>query len=158
MKKRFVMLAICFMAFLPLALLAQTNFPLAELQKLTGKNASDFETIMLEKDFSIQTKLSSPTSRVFWSDKPGAEGKKYTITRAQVPNAAANITFSTTDKKYYIELKKTLATSGFKFKGEEAKTVDGVPATWYHYSNGVHTVSLTSYTKDVTWFVVQVHI
>jgi hypothetical protein len=157
MKKITIMLALCFVAFSH-TVFAQYNFPLAELQKLTGKNASDFETVMLEKDFSIQTKLSNPTTRIFWSDKAGAEGKKYAITRHQVPNAAVNITFNTTDKKYYIELKKTLATSGFKFKGEEAKTIDGVAATWYHYSNGVHTVSLASYSKDVTWFVVQVHI
>jgi hypothetical protein len=137
---------------------AQNNFPLPDLQKLTGKNGSDFETVMLEKDYSIQTKLSNPTTRVFWSDKPGAEGKKYTMVRHQLPNAAADITFSTTDKKYYLELKKALASSGFKFKGQEYKKIDGTQVEWYHYATPTHTLSLTSYTKDVTWFVVEIHI
>ncbi|MES2704383.1 MAG: hypothetical protein V4649_17210 [Bacteroidota bacterium] len=157
MKKILFFFAFCVM-MVPAAAFAQYTFPLVEIQKLTGKNASDFETMMLEKDYSIQTKLSNPTTRVYWSDKPGAEGKKFSISRYQLPGAAVNITFTTTDKKYYLELKKTLASSGFKFLKEENKTTEGLPVVWYHYSNGVHTVSLTSYTKDVTWFMVQVHI
>lgn len=158
MKRSFLMLALSFIVSIPFAVQAQAVFPLADLQKMTAKNASDFETLMLEKDYSIQPKQSNPTTKLYQSDKPGPLAKKYTITRHQVPGAAVNLTFVTTDKKFYLDLKGDLAKSGFKFINVENKTVNGVASEWYNYSNKVYTVSLNSNTTDVTWFTVQVHI
>ncbi|GAA4461577.1 hypothetical protein GCM10023093_06450 [Nemorincola caseinilytica] len=140
------------------AAFAQYTFPLPELVKLPSKNASDFETIMLEKDYSLQTKLSDQVSKVYTSDKAGVNDKKYTFVRRQVPNAAVGITFTTTDKKYYLDIKAKLAASGYKFVKEEHKTIEKVEATWYHYSNGTMNVSICSYTTDANWFAVQVHL
>lgn len=137
---------------------AQYTFPLPELVKLPSKNASDFETVMLEKDYSLQTKQSDQISKVYTSDKAGVSDKKYTFVRRQVPNATVGITFTTTDKKYYLDIKAKLASSGYKFVKEENKTTDKVQATWYHYSNGTMNVSICSYTTDANWFSVQVHL
>jgi hypothetical protein len=137
---------------------AQNTFPLDELTKLTSKNPSDFETAMLEKDYSLQSKESDKVSKVFTSDKAGDKGKKYTFIRRQVPNATVGLTFTTTDKKYYLDLKAKLASSGYKFVKEENKTENGVQTTWYNYTNRTHTVSICSYTTDVTWFSVQCHL
>lgn len=157
MKKILGIAAIAAAAIIPNALKAQATFPLPELQKLTEKNASDFETEMLTKDYSMQSKLSSPTNKVYTSDKKGAQGRPYTMSRAQVPNAAAVVTFTTSDKKYYLDLKNQLASSGFKFVNEENKTVNGTSAVCHNFTNKVYTVSLYTYTTDVMWFMVQVH-
>ena len=158
MKTTFIALAVILMAFAPFASNAQYNFPLAELQKLTNKNASDFETVVLGKDYSIQSKLSNQVMKVYTSDKPGADGKQNTISRYQVPNAMAKITFCTTDKKYYLDLKSHLAAGGLKFVNEENKTIEGVQAGCYNYTNGTLKVCLCSYTTDVTWYKVEVHL
>ena len=155
MRKTLIVLMI--IALAPLSLHAQYNFPLGELQKLTSKNASDFETFVLEKEYSYQSKLSSKVLKVYTSDKPGAGGKQYTISRYQVPNAMAKVSFTTTDKKFYLDLKAHLAGSGLKFVNEENKTIDGVQATCYNYANGALRVSLCSYSTDVTWFNIEVH-
>jgi hypothetical protein len=157
MKKIFLALLLS-VVLSPSVSFAQYTFPLTELQKLTNKNASDFETVMIEKDYSIQSKLSNATTKIYWSDKPGVSDKKYIMSRFQVPGGATKLTFSFTDKKHYLELKKALAAGGFKFVKEENKTVDGVETVWYHYSGNGFTVSLCSYTKDVTWFVAEAHI
>jgi len=157
MKRSLIALAIVLIALTPFSLLAQYNFPLGELQKLTNKNASDFETFVLEKDYSPLSKLSSKVMKVYTSDKAGASGKQYTISRYQVPNAVARVTFATTDKKYYIDLKSHLPASGLKFVNEETKTIDGVETVCYNYANGALKVSLCSYTNDVPWYRVEVH-
>ena len=156
--KRSIVLFLLSVVFSSSAVLAQYTFPLPELVKLPSKNASDFETIMLEKDYSLQTKLSDQVSKVYTSDKAGVSDKKYTFVRRQVPNATVGITFTTTDKKYYLDIKAKLAASGYKFVKEENKAVDKVQATWYHFSNGTMNVSICSYTTDVNWFAVQVHL
>jgi len=133
---------------------AQYNFPLVEIEKLTQKNASDFETELLEKDYSLDTKASTQVLKVYTSDKPADNGKKNIFTRFQVPNAVPKLEFSSTDKKYYIDVKSKLTPMGFKFLNEEDKQINGVTATVYHYSNGPFQLSLATYTKDVMWYVV----
>ncbi len=136
---------------------AQYNFPLVEMEKLTAKNASDFETAVLEKDYSLDPKASTQVLKVYTSDKPSESGKKNLFTRYQVPNAVAKLEFSTTDKKYYIDVKSKLAAMGFKFLNEEDKQINGNQATVYNYSNGPFNLSLATYTKDAMWFVVTLH-
>ncbi len=158
MKKIILFLAFI-ISFLPSShLLAQYAFPISEFIKMTGQNASDFETTMLEKDYSLQTKMSDAVNKIYTSDKKGAEGKPYTIARKQVPGASVALTFTTTDKKYYLETKAKLASSGYKFVKEENKPVNNVPATWFHYTNGAYKVSICSYTTDLKWFVVEAHL
>jgi len=158
MKKSVLKLAFGLLLSAPFVAMAQSTFPLPDFIKLTSKNPSDFETTMLEKDYSVQTKLSDPTTKVYMSDKPGVGGKQYTISRHQLPNATPDIIFTSTDKKYYLDFKAKLASSGYKFVKEENKPVNGTPAVWYHYTNGVYRASICSYTTDVTWFVVQVRL
>jgi hypothetical protein len=158
MKKSIITFAIGLMISAPGIIHAQTTFPLPELIKLTSLNPSDFETKMLEKDYTLQNKESTPTTKIYTSDKPGASGKPYRVSRHQVPHATVDLIFSTTDKKYYLELKSKLASSGYKFVKEENKPVNDVPAVWYHYTNGLYKVSIASYTSDVTWFTVQAHL
>ncbi len=100
MKKNMFLLALSALFILPSTLFAQYTFPLADFIKMTGQNASDFETTMLEKDYSLQTKMSDAVNKIYTSDKKGAEGKPYTIARKQVPGASVALTFTTTDKKY----------------------------------------------------------
>lgn len=157
MKKTSLIIAVI-IAFAPLTLRAQYNFPLSELQKLTGKNASDFDTYVMGKDYSLQGKLSTAVMKVYTSDKTGPEGKKYTISRYQVPNAMAKITFSTTDKKYYLDLKSHLAGTGLKYVSQNERTIEGMQATCYNYANGALKVSLCTYSADENWFVVEVHL
>ena len=158
MKRSFIALVTILVALAPLGLHAQYNFPLGELQKLTGKNPSDFETFVLGKDYSLQSKLSSNVMKVYTGDKKNADGTQNTISRYQVPNAMAKVTFTTTDKKYYLDVKTHLAASGLKFVNEENRTIDGVQAECNNYANGALKVSLCSYTTDVTWFKVEVHL
>jgi hypothetical protein len=158
MKKSIFLLALTSLFVLPSTLFAQYTFPLAEFIKMTGQNASDFETTMLEKDYSLQTKLSSAVNKIYTSDKKGAEGKQYTIPRKQVPGASVALTFTTTDKKHYLDTKAKLASSGYKFVKEENKPINNVPATWFLYTNGAYKVSICSYTTDVKWFVVEAHL
>ena len=136
---------------------AQYNFPLAELEKLTAKNASDFETVVMEKDYSLQAKTSTSVLKVYTSDKPSESGKQNMITRYQVPNAVSKIEFSTTDKKYYIEVKASLGKLGFKFLGQEDKTIKGTQATVNNYSNGPFQLSLATYATDNTWYQVTIN-
>ena len=153
-------------AILPVAILiiitsftarGQYNFPLVEIEKLTAKNASDFETAVMEKDFSLDAKNSTQILKVYTSDKPSESGKKSIFTRYQVPNAVSKLEFSTTDKKYYLDLKSKLAAMGFKYLNEESKTINGAQAVVYNYSNGPFNLSLSTYATDVTWFVVTLH-
>ncbi len=138
---------------------AQQTFPLQELVNFTSKNASDFETKMLESDYSLQSKMSDEISKVYTSDKAGDKGKNYKIIRRQVTNSkVVGITFSTTDKKYYLALKADLAKAGYKFTKEEPTTIEKVPATWYHYNNGPMKISICTYRTDVNWFMVQAHL
>ena len=153
------LLIIVLLSFLsPLTIFAQYNFPIADMQKLCGKNASDFETVVMGKDYSVQSKLSTAVMKVYTSDKAALDGKKYTISRYQVPNAMARITFSTTDKKFYLDVKAHLATNGLKFVKEEARKFDGTDAACYNYAtaSSFH-VALCSYTTDVPWYVIEVH-
>ncbi len=145
------------LVFTSFAAHAQYNFPLVEMEKLTAKNASDFETAVLEKDYSLEPKASTQILKVYTSDKPSESGKKNMITRYQVPNAVSKIEFSTTDKKYYIDVKSKLASMGFKFLNEEDKPIDGIQATVYNYSNGPFQLSVATYTKDAMWYVVTIH-
>ncbi len=157
MKKYFFAFALGFVVSAPFALLAQNTFPLPDLVKLTSKNGSDFETAMLEKDYSVQSKLSNPTTKVYTSDQADAKGKKYSISRHQVPGANPDIVFTTTDKKYYIEVKTKLASGGYKFVKEENKPLeDETPVIWYHYTNGIYKVRICTYTTDAAWFKVQI--
>jgi hypothetical protein len=158
MRKSFFFLAFGFLLSAPLPILAQYTFPLVEMVKLTTKNPSDFETVMLERDYSVDTKLSVPTTKIYTSDKPGATGKKYTFSRHQLPNATPDLIFTSTDKKYYLDFKAKLATSGYKFVKEENRPIGGTPAVWYDYSNGVYRVSICSYTTDDKYFTVQVRL
>lgn len=158
MKKSacFLLLSIAFSSSVTFA---QHNFNLQEMVNLTSKNAPDFETKMLENDYSLQSKMSDEISKVFTSDKAGESGKKYKMVRRQVTNSKiVGLTFSTTDKKYYLSLKADLAKNGYKFVREENQTIEKVPATWYHYKNGPMNVSICSYTTDITWFTVQAHL
>jgi hypothetical protein len=143
--------------FIAAASYAQYTFPLSDLQKLPNKNASDFETFVMEKDYSFQSKMSSQIMKVYTSDKPGASGKQYVISRYQVPNAMAKVTFTTTDKKYYLELKSKLAAAGIKYVNEENKTIEGAQAACFNYASGGFKVSLCTYTTDVMWYKVEVH-
>ena len=136
---------------------AQYNFPLVEMEKLTAKNASDFETAVMEKDYSLQAKTSTSVLKVYTSDKPSESGMKNMITRYQVPNAVSKLEFTTTDKKYYIELKSKLATMGFKFLNQEDKTIKGIQATVYNYSNGPFQLCLSTYANDNTWYYVSIN-
>lgn len=158
MKKSAILLFLS-IAFCSSAALAQHTFNLQEMVNLTSKNAPDFETKMLESDYSLQSKMSDDISKVFTSDKAGESGKKYKIVRRQVTNSKiVGVTFTTTDKKYYLGLKADLAKAGYKFASEENQTIEKVPATWYHYKNGPMTVSICSYTTDATWFTVTAHL
>ena len=47
---------------------------------------------------------------------------------------------------------------GFKLLNEDTKTIKGAQATVYNYSNGPFQLSLSTYTTDVIWYVVEVHI
>lgn len=158
MKKAIHILALATIAIGPLQASAQYLFPLAELQKLCTKNSNDFETVALTNDYSVQSKLSSPTAKVYWSDKAGAAGKKYSIVRSQVPGSMVKIDFTTTDKKYYIELKGQLAAAGYKFVKEENKLVNGVQSVCNNYANGKFQVSVYNYTIDEPWYGVQIHL
>jgi hypothetical protein len=155
MKKLILQLAFSIALALPATAFAQYTFPLPEFIKLTSQNASDFETTMLEKDYSIQTKQSNAVTKIYVSDKKGPEGKPYTIARKQIPGASVVLTFYTTDKKHYLDTKAKLASSGYKFVKEENKPINNVPASWFHYSNGAYKISICSYTTDVKWFVVE---
>jgi len=157
MKTTFFAIIIALFGTIPFAQ-AQHAFPIADLQKLCMGNANDFETVMLTNDYSLQSKLSNPTTKVYWSDKAGAEGKKYSITRSQVPNAVANIMFTNTDKKWYLELKKQLAATGYKFVKEENKTINGAQASGSNFTNGKYQVSVFTYTTDAAYFGVQIHL
>ena len=158
MKTTFLAIIIALFGSVPFAANAQYVFPIADLQRLCGQNLTDFETFMLTNDYSMQSKLSNPTSKVYMSDKPGPGGKQYTITRSQVPHAVASVMFTTTDKKWYLDLKKQLAATGYKFVREENKTVNGAQAVCSNFSNGKYEVSVFSYTTDAAWFGVQIHL
>ena len=158
MKKTILTIVIAMLGLAPFAAKAQYVFPIAELQKLCVQNLTDFETFMLTNDYSMQSKQSTPTSKVYTSDKPGAAGKQYSINRSQVPNAVVNLMFTTTDKKWYLELKKQLAATGYKFVKEEQKTVNGAQAVCSNFTNGKYQVSVYSYTTDAPWFGVQIHL
>ena len=136
---------------------AQTNFPLKDLESFCAKNANDFETAMLSADYSIQSKVSNQVTKIYWSDKDGANGKKYIITRTQAPHATISIEFNTTDKKYYLDFKAGLTKNGYKFVKEENKKVNGVETVWYNFSNGKYQIAVASWTADVAWFGVQIH-
>jgi hypothetical protein len=159
MKKTLFQFLFAAIVFAPLSLFAQTNFPLGELEKMCLKNANDFDTYVLGKDYSIQSKLSDAVTKMYWSDKPGAAGKPYSVARFQNPKAIPIVKCTTTDKKYYIELKTALAANGYKFDKEESKTVNGIQSVWYIYTKGVKQVSLTSYNEgEVTWYGVHIHL
>ena len=136
---------------------AQYNFPVVEMEKLTAKNASDFETAVMEKDYSVDNKASTQVLKVYTSDKPSASGKANIITRYQVPNAVCKIELSTTDKKYYLEVKSKLTAMGFKLINNETKTIKGAQAQVYNYSNGPFQLCLSTYTTDMNWYVVEVN-
>ena len=95
MKRIIIIAAVALIAFTPGISRAQYNFALVELEKLTGKNASDFDTYVMEKDYTIQSKTSTQVLKIYVSDKPSADGKKNVITRYQVPNASCKIEFTT---------------------------------------------------------------
>ncbi len=151
------LLTVMLIALAPRVLYAQYAFPLGELQKLTTKNASDFETEVMKKDYSYQQKQSNKELKVYTSDKPGKEGQKYVISRYQVPNAMAKVTFITTDKNYYLDVKAKLAATGVKYVNNEEKMVDGNAATVYNYANGALRVALITYSTDINWYRVEVH-
>jgi len=157
MKGIFLMLALTLGITAPRLAQAQYNFPLVELEKLTNKNSSDFDTYVMEKDYTIQSKISTQILKIYNSDKKSADGTTNIITRYQVPNAACKIEFSTTDKKYYLEIKSKLGAMGFKMLNDEVKTINGAQAQVYHYSNGPFQLSLSTYTTDVNWYVVEIH-
>ena len=136
---------------------AQYNFPVTELQKMTSKNVSDFDTYAMEKDYSMDNKASSQILKVYHSEKPAADGKTYTITRYQVPNMACKIEFTTTDKKYYLDIKSKLESMGFKLVNDQVKTINGAQAQVYNYSNGPFMLALSTYKTDVAWFVVAIN-
>jgi len=157
MKTLLLACSIILSAFVPFISQAQYNFPLNELQKLANKNANDFETVMLEKDYTFQSKPSTKELKTYTSDKKGADGKQNIVTRFQVPNAMAKVTFTSTDKKYYLGLKSQMAASGLKFVNEETRTIDGVQAECKNFANGGLKVSLLIYTTDVIWYRAEVH-
>ncbi len=157
MKGTIILLAFTLSIFVPRVCHAQYNFPLVELEKLCGKNSSDFDTYVMEKDYTIQSKTSTQILKIYNSDKAAADGKKYVITRYQVPNAVCKIEFSCTDKKYYLEVKTKLAAMGFKLLNDEVKTINGAQAQVYHYSNGPYQLTLSTYTTDANWYVVELH-
>ena len=157
MKRTFILIAVTLITLFPFAGHAQYNFPLAELEKLTNKNLGDFDTYVMEKDYSLDTKASTQVLKIYRSDKPSADGKINKITRYQVPNAVCRLEFSSTDKKYYLDVKSKLAAMGFKLVNDEVKTINGVQGPVYHYSNGPFQLALTTYNTDTTWYVVEVH-
>jgi hypothetical protein len=158
MKTTFLAIVIALFGTLPFEAQAQHAFPLPELQKLCMQNANDFETFMLTNDYSLQSKLSNATTKVYWSDKKSPEGKQFAVTRSQVPNAVANLQFINTDKKWYLELKKQLAATGYKFVKEENKTINGAQATSSNFTNGKYQISVFSYTTDAAHFGAQIHL
>ncbi len=159
MKKTLLRLLFAAIVLSPFSLFAQTTFPLGELEKMCLKDANDFDTYVLGKDYSIQSKLSDAVTKMYWSDKPGPAGKPYTVARFQNPKAVPIVKCTTTDKKYYIELKSSLTANGYKFEKEENKTVNGIQSVWYIYSKGAKQVSLTSYNEgDATWYGVHIHL
>ncbi len=146
-------------ALLSVVSYAQHTFSLQEMQNFTSRSASDFETAMLENDYSLQNKLSNKESKVYVSDNAAAGGKKYKIVRRQVTNSkVVEVTFYTTDKKYYVGLKKELAAKGFKAIKNEEITVENVPATKYHFFNAPMNIILCTYTTDASWFTVQAYV
>lgn len=158
MKKSLLAFAVSAFFMAPVASFAQYEPPLTELEKLCMKNGNDFETFALTNDYSLQPKLSTAEKKIYCSDKAGANGKKYSITRFQVPKAMTEITFVTTDKKYYIELKSALAAAKYKFVKQDDKKIDDVDASGNDFSNGKYSVSLHTYTKgDVNYYEVQIH-
>ena len=156
--KRIVILLLTLSVFAPRVCHAQYNFPLVELEKLCGKNSSDFDTYVMEKDYTIQSKTSTQILKIYKSDKKSADGTINVITRYQVPNAKCKIEFSTTDKKYYMDVKSKLGAMGFKLINDEVKTINGAQAQVYNYSNGPFQLALSTYTTDANWYVVEIHI
>lgn len=157
MKKLILFAAVTLATLAPRLAQAQYNFPAAELQKMTNKNVSDFDTYVMEKEYSMDNKASTQILKVYHSDKATADGKNYTITRYQVPNAACKIEFSTTDKKYYLDIKSKLESMGFKLVNDQVKVIKGAQAQVYNYTNGPLMLILSTYHTDVTWYVVEVH-
>ncbi len=157
MKGTIIFLALAFTFFAPGICHAQYNFPLVELEKLCGKNSSDFDTYVMEKDYTIQSKTSTQILKIYKSDKKSADGTTNVITRYQVPNAASKIEFSTTDKKYYLDVKSKLASMGFKLLNDEVKTINGAQAQVYHYSNGPFQLSLGTYSTEANWYIVDIN-
>jgi len=155
--KRLVFIVVAFIALLPRLARAQYNFPVAEMQKLTAKNVSEFDTYVMEKEYSMDNKASTQILKVYHADKPAADGKTYTVTRYQVPHAACKIEFTTTDKKYYLDIKSKLESMGFKLVNDQVKTINGAQAQVYSYSNGPFTLILSNYKTDVTWYMVTIH-
>ena len=158
MRSTILLLALSLSFFAPFVCHAQYNFQLVELEKLTNKNSSDFDTYVMEKDYTVQSKISTQILKIYHSDKKSADGTINVITRYQVPNAACKIEFSTTDKKYYLDVKSKLGAMGFKLVNDEVKTINGAQAQVYHYSNGPFQLSLSTYTTEANWYVVEIHI
>jgi predicted enzyme related to lactoylglutathione lyase len=79
------------------------------------------------------------------------------ISRTVIPNAAAKIEFTTTDKKWYSDTKAILSKTGYRFINDEKRTMGGIQTDMHNFTNGKCHVTLYSYTTDVTWYAAQVH-
>jgi hypothetical protein len=147
MKRSILLFVLFCIVVAPFVSLAQTVVPLPDLEKLCLKNASDFETFALTKDYSIQSKLSTDVTKVYWSDKANVNGKQNTLSRTQIPHASARVEFTTTDKKWYLDLKSLMASSGYKFVNDEKQTINGVPTDLHNFTNGKVHVAVYSFTS-----------
>jgi hypothetical protein len=158
MKKSVFFLALICIVFAGFTSYAQSVVTLPDLEKLCIKNASDFETFALTKDYSVQSKLSSDVTKVYWCDKANANGKQNTLSRTQIPHASAKVEFTTTDKKWYLDLKALMASTGYKFVNDEKRKIDGIETDMHNFTNGKVHVAVFSWTTDATWFGAQVHL
>jgi hypothetical protein len=144
MKKKIMALTITvfFIAVLNSAS-AQYLFPFDELQKFCSISSNEFEKQVLSKKYTLQDYSSNSNIKTYVSTEKAQPGYENSISRS-IKNNRVTIEFRTISKSYYDNIKnyELAKDTGWKFLGEDKKTINSIPVIFYGYKNNAFTVLL----------------
>jgi len=161
MKKSILLLLLSVLSMASLNLAkAQSTFSLTELESLCDYGTPNFETYVLNKGYSYWSEFSSVAATLYHADKQREDATRDLISRSAYGTL---VSFTTSSKQYYLDLKTALTNQGYKFVKEEQKVIGGTSdplnTIWYHYANENYKVIIYSYSLEingVAYYVIQI--
>lgn len=135
--------------------IAQCPIPLSEMEVITSYNSAEFEKYINKKGYKIIREESDSNTKVCRCKAAKSDKTADNIRRSVNPNGIFDVTYFTTDSKYFDDTKDQILRKGYKYKDEHPFYIAGTSTRQTLYvKDNKNVASLFTYIdkNGVKWY------